>query len=136
MERNIYCTVCHSQLRIAEYLVLSAKNRWNDKGLVFLNAEPGNYSCITHPSFRVNEGEDYAFFCPVCHAQLNDKEKSNLVKLFMDEDGKSYEIYFSSIAGERVTIVVNDREVKELGPDHSRYQRYFDLQEEFRKYLG
>ncbi|HRY98841.1 MAG TPA: hypothetical protein P5550_07270 [Bacteroidales bacterium] len=135
MERNIYCTVCRSQLRIGEYLVLSLKNRWNDKGLVLLNAEPGNYSVTTHSSFTVKEGEDYTFYCPVCHTVLNDKEKPHLVKLFMEEDGRSTVIYFSSIAGEKVTIMVNDREVKELGPDQARYQRYFDLQEEYRKYL-
>jgi hypothetical protein len=43
---------------------------------------------------------------------------------------------FSSIAGEKVTFIKNDIEVKEMGPDLNRYQRYFDLQEEYKKYLG
>lgn len=135
MKKNYYCTVCHSQIRVGDFLVLAAKNTWNDKGLVLLSAEIGDYHSITHPDFEVKKGEEYKFYCPVCHAILNDKDKHSMVKVFMEEDGKHYEVYFSSIAGEQVTYKVKDKEIQRYGLEDDRYEKYFDLEEEYKKFL-
>ena len=54
----------------------------------------------------------------------------------IDEDGKEYNIYFSGIAGEKCTYKMREDIVEEkIGPDVNTYDKYFDVPEEYRKYL-
>ena len=109
----------------------------SQKGLVFLNSELGNYTTTTHPSFTINQGDEYIYNCPICGAQLNSMKYMHLVRIIMiDEKGKEYNIYFSGIAGEQVTIKLKDDKVEEeKGSDVKTYSKYFDIPEEDRKYL-
>lgn len=133
--KNYFCPVCRSQMRVDQDIILSAKSPYNEQGLVLLSPEVGNYSKSTHPDFEIREGESYSFYCPVCHANLNDEAKKNLVKICLEEDGKKYECYFSNIAGEEVTYTVNDEQIEEHGFHKERYAKYFDLPEKYKKYL-
>jgi len=107
------------------------------KGLIFLNSELGNYTTTTHPSFSINPGDEYIYTCPICGAQLNSMKYLHLVRIIMiDEKGKEYNIYFSNIAGEEVTLKLRDNKVEEeKGHDVKSYSKYFDIPEEDRKYL-
>ncbi|MCF8307915.1 MAG: hypothetical protein K9I68_02785 [Bacteroidales bacterium] len=133
--KNYYCPICRAHLRVGDNIVLAAKSPYNEKGLIFLNPEVGNYSKETHPDFEIREGEEYKFYCPVCHATLNDKEKKNLVKMNMEEEGTHYDFYFSNIAGEEVTYRISEQEVEKYGYHKDRYEKYFDLPDEYKKYL-
>ena len=89
MANNYYCPICRSNMNIGNTLVFSAKSPDNEKGLIFLNTELGDYSKTTHPDFELLEGVEYKFYCPVCHAKLNKEENPNLVKVHMtDETGQ------------------------------------------------
>ncbi|HUW92075.1 MAG TPA: hypothetical protein VMV74_02840 [Bacteroidales bacterium] len=106
------------------------------RGLIFLNPELGNYTKTTHPSFEVEEGSEYMYTCPICHSQLNSMKYPHLVRIIMiDEKGKEFDIYFSGIAGEKCTYQLTDAGVVKKGPDASKYDKYFDVPEEDRKYL-
>ncbi|MFO7922559.1 MAG: hypothetical protein R6U58_02565 [Bacteroidales bacterium] len=136
MEYDYLCPICEGHLRVGDKLVFAAKTRENKKGLIFLSPELGNYTTEHHPSFDIQEGEEYRYYCPICHASLNQPEKDKLVKIFMvDENEEEFEIFFSGIAGEKCTYRMRDKEKEEFGPDRDKYKQYFDLPDEYRKYL-
>lgn len=133
--KNYYCPVCQSYLRVGNSIILSAKSPYNEQGLILHSPEVGDYSKTTHDDFKIREGENYTFYCPVCHATLNEREKGDLVKICLEEEDKHYDCYFSSIAGEQVTYKVFEQEVQQYGFHKERYQKYFDLPDAYKKYL-
>jgi hypothetical protein len=132
------CKICRGCLNVKTSIVLAASRLHSSKrGLVFLNPEIGNYTTTTHPSFQIEEGEEYIYTCPICHSQLNSTKYKHLVRIIMiDENGKEYNIYFSGIAGEKCTYKLRENNVEvKIGPDVKTYDKYFDVPEEYKKYL-
>ncbi len=137
MAIHYLCKACRGHLNVKTSIVLSA-TRLNSskKGLIFLNPELGNYTVTTHPSFTMEEGEEYLINCPICHAHLNSLKYDHLVRIIMiDENGKEFDIYFSDIVGEKCTYKISGTTVEKIGPDAVKYNKYFDVPEEDRKYL-
>ncbi len=136
MSNNYYCPICKSNMNIGSSLVFSAKSPDNEKGLIFLDTELGSYTRTTHPEFRLHEGMEYKFYCPVCHAKLNKEDHPNLVRVEMtDEKNREYEINISNIIGEHCTYQIEEKEVKAYGPHAERYRKYLDVPAEYRKYI-
>jgi len=136
MAKDYLCPICKGQLRVVNSIVISVKINNNRKGLVFLNAEIGNYEKITHPTFKIVEGDELTVFCPICQTTLNREENPHLVKLVtIDETGEEFDVFFSGIVGEKCTYVLKNKVVQEAGPDAKLYEKYFDIPEEDRKYL-
>jgi hypothetical protein len=132
------CKVCRGHLNVKTSIVLAAtKTNSSTRGLIFLNPEIGNYTATTHPTFKIKEGEEYIYTCPICHSQLNSAKYNHLVRIIMiDENGKEFNIYFSGIAGEKCTYKIRGNKIEEkLGPDVKTYNKYFEVPEEDRKYL-
>lgn len=132
------CKICRGCLNVKTSIVLAASKLHSSKrGLVFLNPEIGNYTTTTHPSFQMETGEEYIFTCPICHSQLNSTKYKHLVRIIMiDENGKEYNIYFSGVAGEKATYKLRENKVEaKTGPDVKTYAKYFDVPEEYKKYL-
>jgi hypothetical protein len=131
------CKICRGVLNVKTSIILAAtKLRGSKRGLILLNPELGNYTTTTHPTFRIEEGEEYLFTCPICHSQLNSSKYSHLVRVIMlDNDGKEYDIYFSGIGGEKCTYKLRGKIIEKKGPDAMMYERYFEVPEEDRKYL-
>lgn len=136
MANNYFCPICKSNMNIGSSLVFSAKSPENDKGLIFLETELGNYTKTTHPDFQLQEGIEYKFYCPICHAKLNKEENPNLVGVLLtDESGKQFEINISNIIGEHCTYKIQDKKAEAFGPDADHYRKYLDLPLEYQKYL-
>ncbi|HOW09835.1 MAG TPA: hypothetical protein PLX08_08530 [Bacteroidales bacterium] len=137
MATEYLCKACKGVLNVKTSIVLSAtKVNSSKKGLIFLNPELGNYTVTTHPTFVIEEGEEYIINCPICHAHLNSLKYDHLVRILMiDEKGKQYDIYFSDIVGEKCTYKISGTSVEKIGPDSVKYDKYFDVPEEDRKYL-
>jgi hypothetical protein len=131
------CKTCRGHLKVKTSIVLAAqKEKSSERGLIFLNPEIGNYTTTTHPSFKVNEGEEYIYTCPICHSQLNSAKYNHLVRIIMiDENKKEFDIYFSDIYGEKCTFKIGEGEIEVKGPDARLYNKYFEVPEEDRKYL-
>ncbi|MGB8491007.1 MAG: hypothetical protein WCE64_08105 [Bacteroidales bacterium] len=131
------CKACRGHLNVKTSIILSATmTNGTKKGLVYVNPELGNYTVTTHPSFRMEEGEEYLINCPICHAHLNSLKYDHLVRIIMiDEDGKEYDVYFSDIVGEKCTYKIGGHSIEKIGPDAVKYDKYFDVPEEDRKYL-
>ncbi len=139
MSNEYLCKVCRGHLKVKTSIVLAATklNDRSQRGLIFLNPELGNYTTTTHPSFKIKEGEEYIYSCPICSAQLNSMKYLHLVRIIMiDEKGKEYNIYFSGIAGEECTFKIRGNKVEDIkGHDVKIYGKYFEVPEEDRKYL-
>jgi hypothetical protein len=132
------CKVCRGHLNVKTSIVLAAqKTQSYVRGLIFLNPEIGNYTTTTHPSFQIKEGEEYIYTCPICHSQLNSAKYKHLVRIIMiDNDGKEYNIYFSGIAGEKCTYKIREDKIEsKIGPDTKIYSKYFNIPDEYKKYL-
>ncbi len=139
MANQYLCKVCRGHLNVKTSIVLAASKLSNrsQRGLIFLNPELGNYTTTTHPTFQINEGEEYIYTCPICSAQMNSMKYLHMVRLILiDEKGKEYNIYFSGIAGEKCTFKIRGNKIEEeQGSDVKIYSRYFEVPEEDRKYL-
>jgi hypothetical protein len=138
MAIDYQCKVCRGQLKVKTSIILSASKINSSKGgLVFLDPEIGNYAITTHHSFKLKEGEEYIYTCPICHSQLNSAKYKHLVRIIMtDDEGKEHDIYFSGIVGEKCTYKIRGNRIEEkLGPDVKIYNKYFEVPEEDRKYL-
>ncbi len=137
MATQYLCKACRGVLNVKTSIVLSAtKMNSSKKGLFYLNPELGNYTVTTHPTFRIEEGEEYLINCPICHSHLNSLKYNHLVRIIMiDDDGKEFDIYFSDIVGEKCTYKISGGEIEKIGPDSIKYDKYFDVPEEDRKYL-
>ena len=136
MSNNYSCPECKSMMNIGSSLVFSAKSPHNERGLIFLDTELGNYTKRTHPDFNLHEGMEYNFYCPVCHFKLNKADYPNLVKVYMSDDtGKEFEINISNIIGENCTYKIQEKKVEAFGPDAEKYRKYLDLPPEYLKYL-
>lgn len=133
---NFICPICRGYLRIGDDLIFSLKKADNKKGLILLSPELGNYTIRKHPDLVLEKGEEITFFCPICHANLTSDVDKNLVKVIMiDEQGEKFEILFSDIIGEESTYKVKGKEVQKLGSDSERYQKYWDVPDEYKKYI-
>jgi hypothetical protein len=137
MATQYLCKACRGVLNVKTSIILAAlKENSSKKGLFLLNPELGNYTVATHSSFKMEEGEEYQIKCPICHAHLNSLKYDHLVRIIMIEDnGKEYDIYFSDIVGEKCTFKISGSGVEKIGPDTVKYDKYFDVPEEDRKYL-
>ena len=136
MQKYYVCPECHGHLMVGEYIILSAKNREDKKGLLLLHPEIGNYTSIKHPTFKLTVGDPIDFYCPMCQHYLQSRLDKNLVHVIMiDKDKKEYDVYFSRIAGEQSTYkVAGDKTVMATG-EHSHRYTYFKIPEELKKYL-
>ncbi|HNR42748.1 MAG TPA: hypothetical protein PKL65_10990 [Bacteroidales bacterium] len=131
------CKACRGVLNVKTSIILSAtKLNSSKKGLLYLNPELGNYTVTTHPTFQIEEGEEYLINCPICHAHLNSLKYDHLVRIKMiDDKGEEFDIYFSDIVGEKCTFKISGSTVEKIGPDAVKYNKYFDIPEEDKKYL-
>lgn len=131
------CKACRGVLNVKTSIILSAtKLNSSNKGLLYLNPELGNYTVDTHPTFKIEEGEEYLINCPICHAHLNSLKYDHLVRIKMiDDKGEEFDIYFSDIVGEKCTFKISGSTVEKMGPDAVKYDKYFDIPEEDKKYL-
>jgi hypothetical protein len=137
MAVDFLCKACRGILNVKTSIIISAtKINSTKRGLVYLNPELGNYTNTTHPSFSMEDGAEYIYNCPICHSQLNSAKYPHLVRIILrDENGKESDIYFSNIAGEKCTYKLSETGVEKQGPDAGKYDKYFGIPDEDRKYL-
>jgi hypothetical protein len=129
LDVNYLCPACRSYLRVWNNIIFSVKSCTEDKkGLLLLNPELGNYEFISHPQIDFKEMDCLDFFCPVCGSDLKATEiNPNLARIIMiDENQRSFDVYFSRIRGEHSTFKISNGDVVEkYGKDSSSYLDYF-----------
>jgi uncharacterized protein YbaR (Trm112 family) len=132
---DFLCPHCKGHLRVGDHLIFKVKNCAKQSALLLLSPQIGNYSSIKHPSFGIREGEFLIFYCPLCNTPLTSDIHKNLAHTAMqDETGKTFDVYFSQIAGEHSTYKTDGDSVHVEGEDAGRYT-YFKIGDKFRKYF-
>ncbi len=125
MDLIYQCPHCKAAINAKRNIILSAhkKGEKNNKGLVLLHEEIGNYTVAMSPSLKVDSGDEVDFFCPVCNKSLNNEKGEQLASfLRIDEAGEETTIVISRIYGERCTFQVDDnKRVKSYGESVQRY---------------
>lgn len=128
MENNYMCPKCKGYLKVDKHVIFSVTTSKNEQGLLFLSPTLGDYSIISHPSLKLQEGEKLSFYCPICHARLASKKHTNLAKVLMvDPKDDVYEVLFSEIVGEHSTFQVMKGNFKVFGEHSQLYREFLDV---------
>lgn len=135
MNKQYLCPECHGHLKVGDYIILLVKNHEKERGLLLFHPEIGNYSSIKHPSYKIDKDEILEFCCPLCHTCLVSDFDDRLSHLILKEENKDFDIYFSRIAGEKSTYIVNGDTVTASG-EHSNRYTYFKMSDKFKQYLN
>lgn len=122
------CPHCSAHLKVCDHIVFAAQRPNGDQGLMLLHPELGNYHVNYHKNFTPKEGEMLKFYCPVCHKVLTSNKSDELAHIHMtDDSGKSYEIHFSRIKGEKSTYKLEGESLEMYGDHSKKYINYFNL---------
>jgi transcription initiation factor IIE alpha subunit len=128
MKTQFLCPQCRATLRVRQNIIFKVRTEDQKMGILLVNPELGNYSYISSPDLKFEDGEKIDFMCPVCCDNLVAKDISeDLVQVIMiDNDDREYRVYFSSIAGEHSTFKIEEQNIVEhYGEDSSAYLNYF-----------
>jgi len=132
---DFICPKCREHIRVGDQLIFKVKNLKKQSGLVLLSPQIGNYASVKHPTFEITKGEFLDFFCPVCNTSLKSDIHPNLAHVIMiDEKGKSYDVFFSQVAGEHSTYKTYGDSVHIEG-EHAGKYTYFKIGDKFRKFF-
>jgi hypothetical protein len=132
---DFLCPKCKKHIRVGDQLIFKVRNSNKQSGLVLLSPQIGNYTSVKHPAFQIKKGEFLDFYCPVCNSPLKSDIHPNLAYVIMiDEQGKSFDVYFSQVAGEHSTYKTDGDSVHMSGEDAGKYT-YFKIGDKFRKYF-
>ena len=115
------CPQCKAMLN-PERSIMLAMQKDDVRLLVGLHPQPGKYEIHLPPEMAVQDGTRWDFFCPVCHAELANKNDPDLCELELRMEAGAVRILFSRIAGEHATFVLNEAKLHEKhGKDSGRY---------------
>lgn len=134
MKKQYICPKCGGFLRVGEDIIFLIRNKEKQRGLILLHHAIGNYTTHKNADFKIEMGERLEFCCPLCHANLTSDIDENLTHVLLDEEGKKNDIYFSKIAGEKSTYVVNEDGVITAGEHSDRYT-YFKMEDKYKQFL-
>lgn len=128
MNLDYLCPKCKGHLRVGNQIILTTKSKSWKGGLILLHPELGNYSFENHPSFTIEEGKEFDFYCPICSARLTSRQHKNLIMILMrDENNKLFEVLFSRVAGEESTYRIIGKSVEVFGKDAETYLDFVNL---------
>ena len=128
MKTDFICPKCNGHLLVGDKIIFTAiTNKDKRPGIILLSSKVGDYTSILHPAFKIKEGDEVDFFCPICHANLAASDvDEKLVKIIMvDENSDKYEIYFSGVTGEHCTYKVSEEKIEKFGEVSEKYYKYF-----------
>lgn len=117
MEANYICPNCRTYLNVGEQIILFAKRKNGNHGILLLTIHVGDYEIQKHKLFDIEEKEIISLFCPCCHKSLKDSNvRENSYKIIIqDNEDQEYEILFSGIYGGKCTYQVSEYDVKTFG---------------------
>ena len=127
MKNDYICPYCKGQLKVGNDIVFAVRTQDQERGILFLSPELGNYRWKKHESLKLVEGERLETFCPMCHSNLRAiNVNRNLAEVIMiDENGEEFEVFFSEIVGEHCTYKIHDSDIESFGDDSDDYMNYF-----------
>ena len=129
MKNEYICPYCRGNLKIDNDIIFAVRTQSQQRGILMVNPELGNYRYRKHPDLEVKDGDQLETFCPMCHSNLKaiDVNKHLAEVILIDEDGDEYQIYFSEIVGEHVTFKIKDADMESFGDDSEGYINFFGV---------
>ncbi len=125
MKAKYLCPFCKVVLNIKGNVILAVRNfkDIDNKGLVLLHEEIGNYTCEISDSLDIAIGDMVKFYCPVCMENLDIEKGENLAGItHIDHNGRKSTIVFSRVYGERSSFQVHDdTKITSYGEKMSKY---------------
>ena len=125
MKARYLCPYCKAVLNLKGNIILAARNLRDidNKGLVFLHEEIGNYSSHKSDSLEIEAGELVNFYCPVCQESLNIEKGDKLAGIrYIDHEGRKSTIIISRVYGEKATFQVHaDKNITSYGDKISKF---------------
>jgi protein-disulfide isomerase len=138
MFNDFICPHCEGHMMIAGHIIFAAVRKKDNKtGIILLDPKIGDYTSILHPSFKIEEGEEVDFLCPMCHKNLAASDvNQKLVRIIMiDNNSYTHEIFFSGIAGKHCTYRVTGKTFEKTGDASEEYIKYFKLCDKYKNLL-
>lgn len=124
MKKTYLCPHCRAVLNPNVKIVFVIANE-GKRGLLLLNAKPGDYGLIADPTFPLEERDLVDFLCPVCDADLkstSDGDAEDFAEIIQaQESGREVRVEFSRVFGTHATFIVDGREVSSFGEDAESY---------------
>ena len=118
------CPACAAMLNPAESIVLVGVNE-DRRMLMAFSPEPGNYELRVPPHTTISPGSHWSFHCPVCHESLASTENESLCVIDLIEGNARRRVFFSRVAGEHATVVLDDKQVTGYGEHAPAYVNFF-----------
>jgi hypothetical protein len=122
MRPSYYCPHCRGLLNPGTKVIFVIEHGDN-RGLLLLSPELGDYAVVLAESFPIVPGSRNHFECPICHRDLESSANENLVEILCRQaDGTDAHVSFSRIAGERATFVRGPDGVTSYGEHAQLYE--------------
>lgn len=122
MKIDFLCPNCKGYLSVGNNIVFTVKGKGVKGGVLFLSPELGDYSYTSNPNFKIDQGEELEFFCPICHADLSVSGVDKLARVILCEDNHyEYYIVFSRKEGERCTYKLSEKSMDTYGEAAHKY---------------
>jgi hypothetical protein len=125
MITDFMCPKCRGYLSVGERVIFKISKKGWDGGLLLLSPKLGDYTYSHHHSFKIDEGEQFDFHCPICNYDLSVEGVDNFAKVILKEDQDEYFVVFSKIKGELCTFKLSERKVEESFGEH--FAKHIDL---------
>lgn len=101
---------------------LSPERERGSHVLFALEPEPGDYTYRVAQDVKIESGDRWVFFCPLCRRDLTSHFSNDLAHLVShDEDGEEHVLVFSKRAGEHATFDVSSDGIEAFGEHHQKY---------------
>ena len=122
MQRRYHCPRCSGLLNPGSRVVLVIEGR-QQRHLILLSPEPGNYALDHSDSLVLQPGLAYVLRCPLCHVDLTSPVKDRLVEIHaLSADGSKTCVYFSRVFGEHATFFLSEDGVERYGKHSPDYE--------------
>jgi hypothetical protein len=122
MRPSYFCPSCSGLLNPGTKVISVIENGEN-RGLILLSPELGDYAVVLAESFPIRPGSLNRFSCPICHEDLRSPVDENFVEIHREEgDGTKARVLFSRVAGEHATFVCGPQGVDSFGEHAPRYE--------------
>ncbi|HNS16852.1 MAG TPA: hypothetical protein PKH94_10055 [Bacteroidales bacterium] len=125
MNVNYLCPHCRGAINALENIILAARKKRKNTGLVLLHEDLGNYKSSFSATLVVEPGDIVDFFCPLCHKSLNTRRGIHFAYYIrIDESGNESKIVISRMYGEKATFKIEDGKAVESYGECAR--KYID----------
>jgi len=132
MNINYLCPHCKGYISLDDAVIFSIKSADGKRGIIALRTELGNYAVSKNPEFEYETGEEFDFYCPICHTELASHKHGNLARIIMiDENKTEFEILFSRRAGQKSTFKIIGETMEIFGDDSAEYIDFINLSMNF-----